>query len=177
MDIFVHICVRVFNLFVSECKTKHVRLVPACQSANLRRGKSLTCATCNRSSSANEGHFLSVCLLLNTQIDNILKEIIPQICIQRSNPICHQRQISFSKWKTLVVCMIVLILEEQQSQKAWWGLVGMMFLNNVSVSNDLDDRELVQIQHMYVLGCPHIFKVGFAGPARTTTKRTQIKLV
>lgn len=40
-----------------------------CQSANLRRGKSLTCATCNRSSSEDEGHsFLCllfiVCLLL-----------------------------------------------------------------------------------------------------------------
>ena len=57
--------------------------------------------------------------------------------------------------------------------------------DDVSVSNNLDDRELVQIQH-YVLGCaqwgtPHILKIGFElmphRPVRTTTKLTQIKLV
>ena len=35
----------IFHLFAGLAgKTKHVRLVPACQSANLRLGKSLTCA-------------------------------------------------------------------------------------------------------------------------------------
>ena len=85
VNICANICVRILNLFASECKTKHVRLVPACQSANLRRGKSLTCATCSRSSSANEGHFLSVCLLLKYKWINI--EMIPRI--QISKQVCH----------------------------------------------------------------------------------------